>query len=118
MTRDQLLPDSVSFSTFLYMFQLKRASRKHAETIPDAICFFNESVIKIDKVRVVLKDVQGDCELFVMRWMTPTFLACCQRKCAPQESCRIPWVHFPFVFPRCPRLAFRSDCEFTCDEAI
>ena len=35
-----------------------------------------------------------------------------QRKCALQESCRIPWVHFPCVFSSNPRLALRSDCEF------
>ena len=39
------------------------------------------------------------------------------RKCALQESCRICWVHFPCVFSGNARLAFRSDCEFTCDAA-
>ena len=55
--------------------------------------------------------------LNVMRSVAPTFLVFFRRKCASQESCRIRWVHFPCVFSGHPRLAFRSDCEFTCDAA-
>ena len=33
-----------------------------------------------------------------MRSIAPTFLVFFCRKCASQESCRVPWVHFPCVF--------------------
>ena len=55
--------------------------------------------------------------LYVMWSIAPAFLFFFRRKCASQESRRIRWVHFPCVFSGSPRLAFRSDCEFTCDAA-
>ena len=60
------------------------------------------------KLRLALKVVVN---LHVMPSIAPTF----RRECASQESCRIRWVQFPCVFSGNPRLAFRSDCEFTCD---
>ena len=55
--------------------------------------------------------------LHVMRSTAPTFLIFFHRKCASQESCRIPWVHFPCDFSSKMSLGFTSDCEFTCDAA-
>ena len=54
--------------------------------------------------------------LHVMRSAASTSLAFFHRKYSSQESCRIPWVHFPCVFSRKMSLGFRS-CEFTCDAA-
>ena len=90
---------------FRIFFQLKRASRKPFQ-IP---CVFSMTVrLAFNKVTL---------NLHVMRSVAPTFLVFFRMKCASQESCRIPWVHFPCVFSSNPRLALRSDCEFTCDEA-
>ena len=97
MTRDRPLPISLSFST----------STCIAETLPDSICFFNESA----------SCVQGDCKFTcdaADRAHIPCFI---HRKCASQESCRVPWVHFPCVFSSKICLGFTSDCEFTCDAA-
>ena len=89
---------------FRIFFQLKRASRKPFQ-IP---CVFSMKVCLAFKVVV---------NLYVMRSIAPTSLVFFRRKCASQESRRIRWVHFPCVFSGSPRLAFRSDCEFTCDTA-
>ena len=89
---------------FRIFFQLKRASGKPFQ-IP---CVFSMKVCLAFKVIV---------NLYVMRSIAPRFLVFFRRKCASQESCRIRWVHFPCVFSGNPRLAFRSDCEFTCDAA-
>ena len=89
---------------FRIFFQLKRASRKPLQ-IP---CVFSMKVCLAFKLSV---------NLYVMLSIAPTFLVFFRRKCASQESCRIRWVHFPCVFSGNPRLAFRSDCEFTCDAA-
>ena len=94
-------PTAAGFRIF---FQGKRASRKPFQ-IP---CVFSM------KARLAFKVIVN---LYVMRSTAPTFLVFFQRKCASQESCRIRWVHFPCVFSGNPRLAFRSDCEFTCDAA-
>ena len=53
----------------------------------------------------------------MMRPIAPTYLVFLHRKCASQESCRVPWAHFPCVFSSKMRLGFTSDCEFTCDAA-
>ena len=97
-------PTATGFRIF---FQLKRASRKPFQ-IP---CVFSMKVRLAFKVTVNLRN------LHVMRSLVPTFLVFFRIKCASQESCRIPWVHFPCAFSRNPRLALRRDCEFTCDEA-
>ena len=47
----------------------------------------------------------------------PALLVFFQRKCASQESCRLPWVQFPCVFSGNLHRALRSDCEFKCDAA-
>ena len=79
-----------------------------AETLPDSLCFLKRNT----------SWVQCDCiNLHVMRSTAPTFLVFFHRKCASQESCRIPWVHFPCVFSSKISLGFTSDCEFTCDAA-
>ena len=77
------------------------------ETLPDSMCFFNGSA----------SCVQGDCK-FKCDVVDRAHIACFfQRKCASQESCCLPWVHFPCVFSGNLRRALRSDCEFTCDAA-
>ena len=83
---------------FRIFFQLKRASRKPFQ-IP---CVFSMKAPLAFKVIV---------NLHVMRSIAPTFLVFFRRKCASQES------RFPCIFSSSPRLAFRSDCEFTCDAA-
>ena len=85
-------------SRFPYFFQLKRASRKPFQ-IP---CVFSMKMPLAFKVIV---------NLHVMRSIAPTFLVFFHRKCASQESCRIPWVHFPCVFSSKISLGFTSDCE-------
>ena len=95
---DKFIWHATSRSRTPYLFSTKTCV---AETLPVSIRFFNESA----------SCVQGECKF------TCTFLVYFQRKCASQESCCIPWVHFPCVFSSNPRLALRSDCEFTCDEA-
>ena len=56
-----------------------------------------------------------------MRPTAPKFFVCFynsfKRKCASQESCHIPRVHFLCVFPGKMRVGFTSHCEFTCDVA-
>ena len=94
-------PAAPGFCTF---FQLKRASRKP----------FQIPYVFSVKVRLALRVIVN---LNVMRSIAPTFLVFFRRKCASQESCLIRWVHFSCVFSGNPRLAFRSDCEFTCDAA-
>ena len=89
---------------FCIFFQLKHVSRKPFQ-IP---CVFAM------KVRLAVKVIVN---LDVMRPIASTFLVFFRRKCSSQESCCIRWVHFPCVFSGNPRLAFRSDCEFTCDVA-
>ena len=86
-------------------FQEKRASQQPFQTP----CVFPLKVSLAFKVIVNLY-------LYVMRSTAPTFLVFFQGKCGSRESCRIRWVHFPCVFSS-PRLAFRSDCKFTCDAA-
>ena len=66
------------------------------------------------KVRLAFRVI---VTLYVMRSTAPKTLVFFHRKCASQESCRIRWVNFPCVFSCKMRLAFRSDCEFTCDAA-
>ena len=90
---------------FRIFFQLKRASRRPLQTP----CAFSMKVCLAFKVVVNLYICDA-----VDGAHTPCFFP---TKCASQESCRIRWVHFPCVFSGSPRLAFRSDCEFTCDAA-
>ena len=97
MTRNRPLPISEFFSTKTCV----------AETLPDSSWIFNESA----------SCIQGDCKFTcdaVDRSHIPFLF---QRTCASQESCRIRWVHLLYVFSGNPRLAFRSDYEFTCDAA-
>ena len=66
------------------------------------MCFFNDGA----------SCVHGDCKI-ICDAVDRAHIACFfRRKCASQESCRIPWVHFPCVFSGKIRLAFRSDCTF------
>ena len=91
-------PTALGFCIF---FQLERASRKPFQ-IPAVFSM---------KMRLAFKVIEN---LHVMRSTAPTFLLF---PCASQESCRIRGAHFPCVFSGNPRLAFSSDCEFTCDAA-
>ena len=86
---------------FHFFFQLKRASRKPFQ-IP---CVFPSKTRLAYDVTVNLFDSQPTA---------PTFLFF-ENKTPPQESCHIPPVHC--VFSGMMRLAFTSQCEFTCDAA-
>ena len=88
-------------SRFRIFFQGKRAWQQPFQ-IP---CVFSSKTRRAFNVTV---------NLYVMR---PRFLVFFHRKCAPQDSCHIPWVHFPCVFSSKMSLGFTSDCEFTCDAA-
>ena len=68
-----------------YLFSTKTCV---AETLPNSMHF-------LLKVRLPFKVIVN---LNVMRSIAPTFLVVFCRKCASQESCRVPWVHFPCVF--------------------
>ena len=93
--------DAASRSRILYLFSRKRASRKPFQ-IPGVFSM---------KMRLGFNVIVNYA---VDRSHIPCHFP---RKCASQESCRIAWAHFPCVFSNNPRLAFRSDCEFTCDAA-
>ena len=96
--------DAANRSRILYLFSRKTCV---AETLPDSICFVNETA----------SCIQGDSK-FICDAVDRSHIPCLfQRNCASQESCRIPWVYFPCVFSSKMNPRFTSDCEFTCDAA-